>query len=41
MINRTTKRKMESEADRFALGLLEKFSIDEFGVSYEYFMSGD
>lgn len=37
LINRTTKRKMESEADRFAIGLMEKFSIDEFGVSYEYF----
>lgn len=41
MINRTTKRKMESEADRFALGLMEKFSIDEFGVSYEYFVNSD
>lgn len=41
LINRTTKRKMESEADRFASGLLEKFSIDEFGVPYEYFVSGD
>lgn len=39
MINRTTKRKMESEADRFAMGLLEKFSVDEFGVSYEYFLN--
>lgn len=37
MINRTTKRKMESEADRFALGLIEKFSLEEFGVDYKYF----
>lgn len=41
LINRTTKRKMESEADRFALGLLNKFSVDEFGVPYEYFVSGN
>ncbi|MCP0886967.1 ImmA/IrrE family metallo-endopeptidase [Ligilactobacillus sp. WILCCON 0076] len=41
LLNRTTKRKMESEADRFANGLLEKFSIDEFGVSYDYFINGD
>jgi hypothetical protein len=32
---------MESEADRFAIGLMEKFSIDEFGVSYEYFVNSD
>ncbi|EJE98222.1 prophage P1 protein 7 [Liquorilactobacillus mali KCTC 3596 = DSM 20444] len=41
LINRTTKRKMESEADRFATGLLEKFSIEEFGVSYNYFLSNN
>lgn len=37
LLNRTTKRKMESEADRFANGLLEKFSIDEFGIPYKCF----
>lgn len=37
MINRTTKRKMESEADRFAMGLIEKLSLEEFGVDYKYF----
>ncbi|MDN2452561.1 ImmA/IrrE family metallo-endopeptidase [Lactobacillus sp. UCMA15818] len=41
LINRTTKRKMESEADRFAIGLMEKFSIDEFGVSYEYLVNNN
>lgn len=41
LINRTTKRKMESEADRFAAGLIEKLSIDEFGVACDYFVNGN
>lgn len=32
---------VESEADRFASDLIEKFSIDEFGVVCEFFMNGN